>query len=76
MITPFTNDNQIDYSALEQMIDWYINHKADGLFAVCQSSEMWHLSLKERVDLAQFTVQKTDSRIPVIASNRHIVFLR
>ena len=68
MITPFTSKNYIDYNALEQMIEWYIELGSHGLFAVCQSSEMWYLSLEERVELARFVVQKTAGRIPVIAS--------
>ncbi|MBN1466034.1 dihydrodipicolinate synthase family protein [candidate division KSB1 bacterium] len=68
MITPFTAANEIDYDALERMIEWYIEHKSDGLFAVCQSSEMWQLSLIERVQLSQFVVRKAAGRLPVIAS--------
>jgi len=26
MITPFDEDEQIDYAALQQLIEWYINH--------------------------------------------------
>jgi len=68
MITPFTSSNAIDFPALEKMIDWYINKGVDGLFAVCQSSEMWLMSLEERVELAKFVVEKTAGRVPVMAS--------
>lgn len=68
MITPFTPTYKIDYRALEQIIEWYIDRHTDGLFAVCQSSEMWHLSLAERVHLARFVVEKAAGRVPVIAS--------
>ncbi|MCM8900991.1 dihydrodipicolinate synthase family protein [Caldicoprobacter algeriensis] len=68
MITPFTSDNQVDYKTLEDLIEWYIEHKVDGLFAVCGSSEMFHLSLEERVDIARFTKEKVNGRVPVIAS--------
>ncbi|MBN1561086.1 dihydrodipicolinate synthase family protein [candidate division KSB1 bacterium] len=68
MITPFTSNNEIDFRALEQMIEWYTELKADGLFAVCQSSEMWQLSLAERVALSQFVVRQAAGRLPVIAS--------
>jgi 4-hydroxy-tetrahydrodipicolinate synthase len=68
MITPFTSNNKIDYAALEIMINWYIERGVDGLFAVCQSSEMWLMSLQERIDLATFVAQKADGRVPVMAS--------
>ncbi|MDZ7721245.1 MAG: dihydrodipicolinate synthase family protein [candidate division KSB1 bacterium] len=68
MITPFTSSNKIDYSALEAIIEWYVDHKIDGLFAVCQSSEMFDLSLEERTALATFVKNHAPSHIPVIAS--------
>lgn len=68
MLTPFTADNHIDYAGLGKLIDWYLQKGVDALFAVCQSSEMQYLSLKERVELAQFVVEKVAGRIPVIAS--------
>lgn len=68
MLTPFTDENEIDYKGLENLIDWYIDNGADSLFAVCQSSEMLFLSLEERVSLSQFVVDYTAGRIPVISS--------
>ena len=50
MLTPFTDHNEVDYPALERLTEWYIENGVSGLFAVCQSSEMFFLSLEERVD--------------------------
>jgi 4-hydroxy-tetrahydrodipicolinate synthase len=68
MITPFTEKDEIDYEGLERMVEWYIGQGVDGLFAVCQSSEMFFLSLEERVKLAAFVKEKAAGRVPVIAS--------
>lgn len=68
MITPFTKENKVDYHALEEMVEWYIGQNVAGLFAVCQSSEMTYLSLKERVDIAKFVKKQTAGRVNVIAS--------
>ncbi|WP_411753961.1 dihydrodipicolinate synthase family protein [Serratia sp. (in: enterobacteria)] len=68
MLTPFTENNEIDYPGLSRLIDWYLQRGVDALFAVCQSSEMQYLSLQERVELAHFVVQQVDGRVPVIAS--------
>ncbi len=68
MLTPFTEADAIDYSGLENLIEWYIANGADALFAVAQSSEMQFLSLDERVALARFIVRKAAGRVPVIAS--------
>lgn len=67
MLTPF-RDGKVDYPALERLIEWYIAHKVSGLFAVCQSSEMFFLSLEERVEVAKFVKTCAADRVPVIAS--------
>ena len=68
MVTPFTADNKIDYAALQPMVEWYIRNGVNGLFAVCQSSEMFFLSLEERVRLAHEVLKLANGRISVIAS--------
>lgn len=68
MLTPFTGAGEVDYPALERLIEWYIRQGVDGLFAVCQSSEMFFLSLAERIKIAGFVVEKAAGRVPVIAS--------
>lgn len=44
MLTPFTDQGEIDYPGLERLIEWYLEKGADALFAVCQSSEMQFLT--------------------------------
>jgi len=68
MVTPFTDTGQIDESALAAMVEWYLAHEVDGLFAVCQSSEMFYLTLAERVQLARTVVNLIDGRAEVVAS--------
>ncbi|SUB01176.1 Dihydrodipicolinate synthase [Pannonibacter phragmitetus] len=68
VLTPFTPDNRIDWEGYEALIEWYLAHGSEALFAVCQSSEMQFLSLEERVDLARFTMEKVKGRVPVVAS--------
>ncbi|CAG7656457.1 Putative 2-dehydro-3-deoxy-D-gluconate aldolase YagE [Paenibacillus allorhizosphaerae] len=68
MITPFTLTGEVDYDALEQLIEWYIASGVQGLFAVCQSSEMFYLTLAERVRIARFVKEKAAGRVQVIAS--------
>ncbi|MFT3961923.1 dihydrodipicolinate synthase family protein [Propionivibrio sp.] len=68
MITPFLESGEIDYPGLERLIEWYIAHGADALFAVCQSSEMQFLSVRERLELGRFVVRQAAGRVPVVAS--------
>jgi 4-hydroxy-tetrahydrodipicolinate synthase len=68
MITPFTPTGAVDYEGLKYLTDWYLSHGVDGLFAVCQSSEMFHLSLEEKGEILRTVVTRVAGRCPVIAS--------
>jgi 4-hydroxy-tetrahydrodipicolinate synthase len=68
MITPFTDNNKIDYKAVKYLTEWYISRGCDGIFAVCQSSEMFFLSEQEKLDLARAVKDAAAGRVRVIAS--------
>lgn len=68
MITPYLESGEIDYAGLERLVEWYIAKGADALFAVCQSSEMQFLSIKERSELGKFVVKQAAGRVPVVVS--------
>lgn len=68
MLTPFTRAGEIDEPGLAVLVDWYIESGVDGLFAACQSSEIFELSFEERIRIAQITVTAARGRVPVVAS--------
>ena len=51
MITPYTASGNVDYDTALKYVDWYFENGLTGIFAVCQSSEIFYLSLEERVEL-------------------------
>ena len=53
MITPYTQDGRIDFDTVRKYVRWYFEHGAAGVFAACHSSEVWNLSLEERMELAK-----------------------
>lgn len=55
MLTPYTNDNKIDVEALNSLVKWYIQKGCTGLFALCFSSEIYYLSLKEKIQYLEET---------------------
>lgn len=59
MITPYLKNGEIDYKAVDALVEWYYNNGCDGIFATCQSSEIFYMSLKERVELTRAVVKKT-----------------
>ncbi len=58
MVTPYKN-GQIDYEAVDKLVEWYWNKGCHGIFATCQSSEILFLSLEERVKLTRAVVKKS-----------------
>ncbi len=68
MLTPFTEDDQVDVKGLEALTNWYIENGCGGLFADCQSSEMFYLSQAERVEVARTVIRAAAGRVPVIVS--------
>ncbi len=68
MITPYTTDNKIDYNAVEQLLHWYKERGVDGIFAICQSSEIFFLSFEERLELLKFIMSHKPEGISIIAS--------
>ena len=75
MITPYLENGQVDYAAVKKYTEWYVNKGLTGIFAVCQSSEIFYLSLEERVAINKCvweTVQemnkKTGRNVKVVSS--------
>ena len=68
MLTPFTRGGEVDTEGLAALVEWYIASGAKGLFAACQSSEIYFLSLEERVKIVETTIRAARGRVPVIAS--------
>ena len=68
MITPYGKNGEIDYGAVKNLVDWYIEKGCRGIFAVCQSSEMAFLTLDERIELASKVVEYANGRINIVAS--------
>lgn len=51
MITPYKKDGSIDYDMVKKYVDLYFESGITGIFAICQSSEIFFLSLKEKYEL-------------------------
>ena len=51
MITPYGADGKVDYDKVGKYVDWYFEGGLNGIFAICQSSEIFFLSLEERVKI-------------------------
>ncbi|MEO8823541.1 MAG: dihydrodipicolinate synthase family protein [Ginsengibacter sp.] len=67
MLTPFKENGEIDFDGLTTLTELYIQSGVKGLFANCQSSEMFQLSNEERLQIVKHTVKVANGKVPVVA---------
>lgn len=78
MITPFLQDGSVDYETVKKYVKWYYDNGLDGIFAVCQSSEIFYLSVEERVKLNSVVynyakeLEKSGDRKFTVVSSGHV----
>ncbi len=65
LVTPFKN-NEIDYSALEELIDFHLENKTDGILFCGTTGESPSLAGDEKERLVRFGVKKIAGRVPVM----------
>jgi 4-hydroxy-tetrahydrodipicolinate synthase len=68
MLTPFLSNGNIDYPALTQLTEIYLQAGSTGLFANCLSSEMFELSDAERIEAIKHVIKVVDGAVPVVAT--------
>ena len=78
MITPYKADGSVDYDTALRYVDWYYETGLTGIFAVCQSSEIFYLTLEERVKLNSLVyarakeLEKQGNRSFTVVSSGHV----
>ncbi|MBR0112156.1 MAG: dihydrodipicolinate synthase family protein [Clostridia bacterium] len=68
MLTPFTADNKIDYDGVTDILNYYAASGVDGIFAICQSSEIFYLSFEEKLALLRFIKANLPGGMSLVAS--------
>lgn len=68
MLTPFLANGNIDYPALTQLTEIYLQAGSSGLFANCLSSEMFELTDCERIQAINHVIKVVDGAVPVVAT--------
>lgn len=65
--TPFTNNDEIDFSTLKQNVNEAINAGVAGFLVPAMASEVYKLSEKERIDMVAAVLEEVNGKVPVIA---------
>ena len=67
IITPFNEDNTVNFDELAKLIDFNIENGTDAIIITGTTGESATLSDEEHKELIKFAVDYTNKRIPVIA---------
>lgn len=67
MVTPFDHNEEIDFPATRNLINYLIANGTDGLVISGTTGESPTLTEEEKVKLFKFTVEVVNGRVPVIA---------
>ena len=67
LVTPMIPSGDVDYVALENLIDWHIEKGTNGIVSVGTTGESATVNIKEHLEVINHTVKYVNSRIPVIA---------
>lgn len=67
IVTPFKKDMSINYTKMEELINYHLENKTDAIIVCGTTGESSTLSNDEKKELIKFVVEKVDKKIPVIA---------
>ena len=67
LVTPMSPDGELDFQALEALIEWHIDSGTNGIVAVGTTGESATVSVSEHIEIIKKTASIVRGRIPVIA---------
>ena len=67
LITPITSDGKVNFSVLEQLLEFQVANGTDAIIACGTTGEAATLSEKEHCAVLSFVAEKINGRVPVIA---------
>ncbi|WP_026752231.1 4-hydroxy-tetrahydrodipicolinate synthase [Sediminibacterium sp. C3] len=66
VITPFTKENAVDFTALGKVIDFLISNRVEYLVLLGTTGETPVLSTAEKTDILLYSYEKIAGRVPVV----------
>jgi 4-hydroxy-tetrahydrodipicolinate synthase len=67
LVTPFDDNNRVDYSSLKRLIDFHVEQGSDALVIAGTTGEATTLTRSEHIELIGRAVEIADGRLPIIA---------
>ncbi|WP_341501422.1 4-hydroxy-tetrahydrodipicolinate synthase [Gallaecimonas sp. GXIMD4217] len=69
LITPMDAEGNVDYSALEALVEWHITEGTQAIVAMGTTGESATLSEAEHLEVVKQVVKAAAGRVPVLAGN-------
>lgn len=66
LVTPFKKNKEVDYDALQKMIDFVIDGGVEYIVTLGTTGETPTLTKKEQADIVSFTSKKINNRVPLV----------
>ena len=67
IVTPFNEDESINYDKLDQLIDFHCNNGTDSIIVCGTTGESATMTEEEHMECVKFVIDRAKGRIPVIA---------
>ncbi|WP_417451726.1 4-hydroxy-tetrahydrodipicolinate synthase [Kordiimonas sp.] len=67
LITPFTDEGEVDYDGFQKFVDWQVKQGSHGLVPVGTTGESPTLSHEEHRKVVELCVDTAAGRVPVVA---------
>lgn len=67
LVTPMSADGQVDFGALDALIDWHLESGTHGIVPVGTTGESATLNVEEHLAVIEQTLRRVDGKIPVVA---------
>lgn len=67
LVTPFHEDESVNYNALEELLEMQIAGHTDAIIVCGTTGEPSTMTEEERTSVIKFAVEKVNKRVPVIA---------
>jgi 4-hydroxy-tetrahydrodipicolinate synthase len=66
LITPFNEDESVDYERLGRLVEYQLQNNADYLVVLGTTGETPTLSEEEKTEIVDFVVSKVKGRVPIV----------
>ncbi len=67
IVTPFNEDESINYDRLDELIDYHCNNGTDSIIICGTTGESATMTEEEHMECVKFAIERTKGRLPVIA---------